>query len=229
MIKCAECKCDPSTCTDKDTSRCVDCTKNICCCIDVHKNNNQTEKTRLIRFFSNVKSLYATALGIEILCIAAAEIGENSSFALFGYRTVTGVALGYMLGYSLSAFTTFAAIFGRYNYGSSSEMCSCCSVLEQDSSKGFLTSLLVTFKNFGSGIKKISRLYKQPNLKCILKTSLVILVTAESACILTAETVDLLLYKHSMILSIPIALLAGAFAVVVPEAYKKTRKERNEG
>jgi hypothetical protein len=57
----------------------------------------------------------------------------------------------------------------------------------------------------------------------------VILVTAESACILTAETVDLLLYKHSMILSIPIALLAGAFAVVVPEAYKKTRKERNEG
>jgi hypothetical protein len=32
-----------------------------------------------------------------------------------------------------------------------------------------------------------------------------------------------------MILSIPIALLAGAFAVVVPEAYKKTRKERNEG
>jgi hypothetical protein len=212
MIKCAECKCDPLTCTDKDTSRCVDCTKNICCCIDVHKNNNQTEKTRLIRFFSNVKSLYATALGIEILCIAAAEIGENSSFALFGYRTVTGVVLGYMFGYS-----------------SSSEMCSCCSVLEQDSSKGFLTSLLVTFKNFGSGIKKISRLYKQPNLKCILKTSLVILVTAESACILTAETVDLLLYKHSMILSIPIALLAGAFAVVVPEAYKKTRKERNEG
>jgi hypothetical protein len=68
-------------------------------------------------------------------------------------------------------------------------------------------------------------LYKQPNLKTILKTSLVILVTAESACILTAETVDLLLYKHSMILSIPLALLAGAFTVIVPEAYRKTIKK----
>ena len=34
------------------------------------------------------------ALGIEILCITAAEIGENSSFALFGYRNTTGIALG---------------------------------------------------------------------------------------------------------------------------------------
>ena len=58
-----------------------------------------------------------------------------------------------------------------------------------------------------------------------------ILITAESACILTAETVDLLLYKHSMILSIPLALLAGAFTVVAPEAYRRTTKKcrnRNE-
>ena len=66
----------------------------------------------------------------------------------------------------------------------------CCSVLEQDSSKGFFANLLVTFKNFMSGIRKMPQIYKQPNLKSILKTSLVILVTAESACILTAETVD---------------------------------------
>ena len=111
---------------------------------------------------------------------------------------------------------------------SSSEICSCCSVLEQDQSKGFVAYLLVTFKNFTSGIKKMPQLYKQPNIKNILKTSLVTLVTAESACILTAETVDLLLYKHSMIFSIPLALLAGAFAVVVPEAYKKTSKKRKE-
>jgi hypothetical protein len=47
---------------------------------------------------------------------------------------------------------------------------------------------------------------------------------------MTAETVDLLLYKHSMILSIPLALLAGAFTVVAPEAYRKTTKigEREE-
>jgi hypothetical protein len=70
-------------------------------------------------------------------------------------------------------------------------------------------------------------LYKQNNLKTILKTSLVILITAESVCILTAETVDLIFYKYSVLLSIPLALLAGAFTVVVPEAYRKTRKIRS--
>ena len=32
----------------------------------------------LSQFLRNIKGLYAAALGIEILCIAAAEIGENS-------------------------------------------------------------------------------------------------------------------------------------------------------
>jgi hypothetical protein len=63
------------------------------------------------------------------------------------------------------------------------------------------------------------KLHKQPNLKYILKTSGYILVTVESACILTAETVDLIFYQYSLLLSVPLALLAGAFAVVAPEAY----------
>ena len=67
------------------------------------------------------------------------------------------------------------------------------------------------------------QLYRQPNLKYIMKTSLYILITAESACILTAETVDLIFYQYSILLSIPLALLAGAFAVVAPEAYRKMR------
>ena len=46
-----------------------------------------------------------------------------------------------------------------------------------------------------------------------LKTSLIILVTAETACILAAETIDLIFYKHSMFLSIPLALLAETLAV----------------
>jgi hypothetical protein len=50
------------------------------------------------------------------------------------------------------------------------------------------------------------------------------LVTAETACILTAETIDLIFYGHSLFISIPLSLLAGAFAVVVPEAYKKTKR-----
>jgi hypothetical protein len=49
------------------------------------------------------------------------------------------------------------------------------------------------------------------------------LVTAESLCILTAETIDLIFYKQSILLSIPLALLAGSFTVVAPEAYKRMR------
>ena len=96
-------------------------------------------------------------------------------------------------------------------------------MLEQQSNKGFLHNLINTFKNFGIGLSKLSSLHTQSNIKHILKTSLIILVTAETACILTAETVDLIFYKQSMLLSIPLALLAGTLAVVLPEAYKKTR------
>jgi hypothetical protein len=61
-----------------------------------------------------------------------------------------------------------------------------------------------------------------------LKTSLIVLITAETACIITAETVDLIFYKQAIYLSIPLALLAGAFTVVVPEAYKKIKDARSE-
>jgi len=53
------------------------------------KNNNNASQRNLTtslsssssglsQFLRNIKGLYAAALGIEILCIAAAEIGENS-------------------------------------------------------------------------------------------------------------------------------------------------------
>jgi hypothetical protein len=111
---------------------------------------------------------------------------------------------------------------GRYDLRNA-KIDSCCSVLEQQSNKGFLPNLITTFKNFGIGVSKLSSLHRQSNIKYILKTSLVILVTAETACILTAETVDLIFYKQSILLSIPLALLAGSLAVVLPEAYKKTK------
>ena len=106
-------------------------------------NKQQSLATHLFRFFYNVRMLYATALGIEVLCILAAEIGENSSFAIFGYKTISGVVMGYVIGYILSTFTTFATILGRYNYDSDQKMCSCCSVLEENyNSKGFILNLL---------------------------------------------------------------------------------------
>ena len=79
--------------------------------------------------------------------------------------------------------------------------------------------------NFGSGLRKIKELSRQPNLRVILKSTLTILITAETVCIVTAETVDLIFFKQATNLSIPLALLAGAFVVVAPEAYRKVRNQ----
>jgi hypothetical protein len=184
----------------------------------------QPSSSSLSQFFGRVKSLYAAALGIEILCIAAAEIGENTGLYLFGFNLV-GIPIAYAMGYALAGFTTFATILGRYNYYGSSrkKIDSCCAVLEQGAGSGFLSNLRTTFRNFAVGIAMMPQLYRQPNLKYIMKMSLYILITAESACILTAETVDLIFYQYSILLSIPLALLAGAFVVVAPEAYRKIK------
>jgi hypothetical protein len=168
--------------------------------------------------------LYAVALGIEILCIAAAELGENTGLYILGFNHI-GVPIAYAMGYCLATFTTFTTILGRYKYVSAGDTIdSCCSVLEQDANKNFLSNIVTTFKNFGSGIRKMKELPKQPNLKQILKTSLIVLVTAETACIITAETVDLIFYKQALYLSIPLALCAGAFTVAATEAYRKIKQ-----
>lgn len=172
-----------------------------------------------MEFFSNARGMFAAALGIEILCISFAEIGENAGFYIFGLNPA-GIAIAYVMGYGLAGLSTFLTILGRR---SGTDDAGCCSVLEHGGRKGFLPNFKGTMSDFIAGIKKLSGLHRQPDLKSILKSSLVILVTAESACILTAETVGLLLYQYSVLLSIPLALAAGAFAVVAPQAYKKSR------
>lgn len=135
-----------------------------------------------------------------------------------GYN-LQGIVFGYVMGYAAAGFATFMTILGRYNLNAKID--SCCSVLEQQSNKGFIANLIITFKNFGLGIFKLFSLRRQSNIKYILKTSLIILFTAETVCILTAETVDLVFYNYSVLFSIPLALLAGTFTVVAQEAYKK--------
>ena len=201
---------------------------NDCClggtCNDDVKNseNIHLRKSSIIQFFKNIKGLYAAALGIEILCISAAEIGENLGLYIFGFNIV-GIPIAYALGYMLAGLVTFVTILGRYDYNEKID--SCCSVLGQNAHKGFVTNLQITFKNFVKGCKKITKLHKQKNLKSILKSSLYILVTAESACILTAETVGIVFYQYSIFLSVPLALLVGAFTVVAPQAYKMKQKK----
>jgi hypothetical protein len=149
----------------------------------------------------------------------AAEIGENIGLYTFGFNLI-GIPLAYAIGYALAGFATFMTILGRYS-GTGLKIESCCSVLEQQSNKGFLSNLLLTFGSFVKGIKKIVYIKREPNLKYILKTSMIILITAESACILTAETIGILFYNYSILLGIPLALLVGALTVVFIEARKK--------
>lgn len=219
-LKCAECECSPTQCMELTSDGCINCSKQNCCCLSVHRVN---AKHRVVTFLYYIRSLFAAALGIEILCISAAIIGENYAFYFFGY-SLEGIVLGYIMGYTAAGLATFMTILGRYDL-SNAKIDSCCSVLEQHSIKGFLPNLLTTFRNFGLGFSKLRHLHNQPDLKRILKTSLVILFTAESVCILTAETIDLIFYKHSIFLSIPLALLAGSFTVVAPEAYKKMKSD----
>jgi hypothetical protein len=95
-----------------------------------------------------VKNLCAAALGIEILCITVAEIGENTSLYLLGFNQI-GILFAYAMGYYLATFTTFVTILGRCKYSSIDRIDSCCSVLEQDANKDFLSNIVITFKNFG--------------------------------------------------------------------------------
>ena len=229
-MRCAECQCTPQECAKDSYFQCKNCTKTDCCCISFHKQqtNGNRQLSSLFKYLGLVKGLYAAALGIEILCIAAAEIGENTGLYLFGFNPFD-IVTAYAMGYALAGFTTFVTILGRYNLSTSKQdMCSCCSVLEQDSNKGFIPNLSITFRNFAVGLNRLPSLYKQPSLRSILKTSLVILVTAKSVCILTAETVDLIFYRYSIFLSVPLALLAGAFTVVAPISYGKLKSVKHE-
>ena len=113
--QCAQQKC---TNVDNNSQHCQNCTKVNSCFIIIHhsitksmnisimldnccsheacKNNSKAiaggrrtkNRGSTYEFFKHVKSLYAPALGIEILCISAAEIGENISLSLLGFNHI---------------------------------------------------------------------------------------------------------------------------------------------
>ncbi len=210
MEKCSQCLCVLVQCGQV---QCLVCDKTKCCA------SAHSRPSALLGFFSYSRAMFAAALGIEMLCISFAELGENVGLYVFGFNPA-GIAIAYVMGYALAGAATFLTILGRHGSG---DMCSCCSVLEHGDRKGFYPNFAGTMRDFAAGLKKVPRLYREPKLRSIVYTSLVILVTAESACILVAETVDLVLYQYSLLLSVPLALLAGAFTVVAPQAYKKAK------
>jgi hypothetical protein len=222
---CAECKCSPKDCSGA-VLKCKKCTKQTCCCNSIHENNIIFKFTSVILLIQNIKRMYVAALGIEILCILSAEIGENFGMYVFGIN-LHGVVLSYVMGYTLAGFSTFMAILGRHDFSSKptakTATSGCCSFLEENSNKGFVFSLAETFLNFRKGVTQLVNNYNHPQMNGILKSSIVMLITAESACILTAETVDLLLYQYSLFLAIPLALTVGTFTLAAVESFKKIR------
>ncbi len=126
MLKCAECHCIKEYCKNVNSNDCIYCAKEVCCCSELHV-NDIGNKHNLLLFFGHVRTFFAAALGIEILCISAAVIGENSALYFFGYN-LQGIAFGYVMGYAAAGFATFMTILGRYNLDAKID--SCCSVLE---------------------------------------------------------------------------------------------------
>ena len=127
-----ECQCAPKDCASIITSRCQNCTKEVCCCTTFHQKPrirkltrsdddcclseacnehsnskpislpSRTRRQPISEFFGHVKGLYAAALGTEILCIAAAEIGENMGLYVLGFNHI-GIPIAYAMGYVLPA------------------------------------------------------------------------------------------------------------------------------
>jgi hypothetical protein len=71
----------------------------------------------------------------------------------------------------------------------------------------------------------MTKFHKERNQKQVLKTSIILLLTAESGCILTAATVDFLLYQYSLFISVPLSLAAGTMAVAAPQALRMARRD----
>ena len=209
------CSCADCVCTDD--SNCIPCAAGKCCC--------DTEfKIKSPSFFTQVKRSYPSAVGIIVLCILSSQVGQSISFVLFGYHDLFGIAMSYALGYGLASLTTFCSILGRYT--SKQGLGACCSAIEQGSNISFIVNLKNTFRYCWIGMKTVPYLYELPNMRYIIKSSLYILVTAESACILTAETVNLAFFRHAMWLSMPLGLFAAALVVTVIESYKMTRQKK---
>lgn len=210
MSRCSQCLCVPAEC-----SQCLVCASRGCCA-----GAHARPRSKMAQFFSHARGIFAAALGIEVLCISFAELGENTGLYLFGFNPA-GIAVAYAMGYALAGLATFLTILGRSRGAECGD--DCCSILENAGRKGFWPSFRGTLRDFAAGAKRLARIDREKNLKAVLKSSLVLLVTAESACILVAETVDLALYQYSVLLAVPLALLAGTSVIVAQQAFKKVR------
>jgi hypothetical protein len=121
--------------------------------------------------------------------------------------------------------TTFTSILGRSAHSNNENeiVCGCSEMVghdDHDSKIGFKAGIKQTFVNFAVGLSMLTKLHKKRNAWRIIKASLIVLISAESGCIIAAATIDIMLYQYSAFLSIPAALLAGTLTVSSMAAYR---------
>ena len=158
--------------------------------------------------------LFPSALGIEIICILSSITRESLGFYLFGFN-VLGIIYAYSLGFIVAGFTIFLVILGRYREHQSFNLC--C----HDNNQfllGFKSNFITTFKHFKNGWYSLPLLFYNKNKNKLLKRALYLLLTAESICVITAQTIDLLFYNYSVFLSIPLALIVGSLVISIQQA-----------
>lgn len=187
-----------------------------------HNENNEdkniiSKRNKILHCSSLVNNsilLFPSALGIEIICILSSITGESLGFYLFGFNVV-GIIYAYSLGFIVAGFTIFLVILGRYREHQSFDLC--C----HDNNQflmGFKSNFITTFKHFKNGCYSLSLLFYNKNKNKLLKRALYLLLTAESICVITAQTIDLLFYNYSVFLSIPLALIIGSLVISIQQA-----------
>ena len=194
------------------------------------KNNIISKQNRILHYLNDSSSLvrnsillFPSALGIEIICILSSIIGESIGFYLFGFNVV-GIIYAYSLGFLVAGFTIFLVILGRYREHQSINLC--CHDNHQFQ-LGFRSNFITTFKYFKNGWYSLAFLFYNKNKNKLVTRALYLLLTAESICIITAQTIDLLFYNYSVFLSIPLALIAGSLVISIQQAEEMKKNKMN--
>jgi hypothetical protein len=111
------------------------------------------KESRTARLLQVTKRMLPSALGIEILCVASAEIGGLIALYSYGFNPIR-IIMAYTMAYAFAGFTTFASILGR-STGQPDDIISCgCNDLHENrtTARELGSAIKNTFVNFKRGI-----------------------------------------------------------------------------
>jgi hypothetical protein len=170
--------------------------------------------------------MFLSALGLELMCFFSASTGQTLAIYWLGFNQ-NGITVGYFLGFTLAGFLTLCTILGRMKKTTNGSFKhEGCLILHHTSPTGFIASLKSTINAFLVGVRLLYRLQTVPNSRQVIKNALRILVTAESCCIITTEIVDLIFYRSTQLLSIPLGIAGGAASILIIELIRSRRRTR---